>query len=81
MKQMMTLLKVVNCPQSEVITDGWPRERPTQPLEIPQYQLPFSFWIRMCDLLRGHDFEQDWEDLESLFSPQAVSNTEKALPR
>lgn len=35
----------------------------------------------MRDLLCGHDFEQDWEDLESLFSPQAVSNTEKALTR
>lgn len=32
MRQIMTLLKVLNLPQSEVITVGWPRERPTQPL-------------------------------------------------
>lgn len=37
MKQIMTLLKVVNFPQSEVITEGWPRERPTQPLEVCHY--------------------------------------------
>jgi hypothetical protein len=29
MAQMTSLLKVVNWPQSDVMTLGWPRERPT----------------------------------------------------
>lgn len=41
MKQMMTLLKVVNLPQREVITEGWPRESPTQPLHSCQHRRQF----------------------------------------
>lgn len=79
MKQMMTLLKVVNFPQSEVITDGWPSERPTQPLDVCQHRGPSPFRGGVHDSLCGHDFKQDREHLERLSRSWKVSEIRKTV--
>ena len=64
---MTSLLKGVNFPLREVMTDAWPRERPT---------LPLGWVLEGCgwrgedggkgDVLRGNDFEKNGEDGEIL---------------